>query len=268
MSNIKTLLEQDKEKAKQLDENSAVKDIKLLMQADETEDLRLIRGIASNSQMAIAQNRIGEKLELENLENKYAGNVFTTAQIRDLAIKYRLRFLKSNRFTGEMPIEVIAKIKAFAKETNTNISDAVVDRKFFILAPKENFKMVKTLQKKQRKPIDPAIFYKIDDNHYRLIHQWGADFSIFRRVLGAKWENWTNVTTFLHMKWFIAIMFIFGFIFPAFTLANLAWAGLIVGVISYIGARLHKLFMYGEGNYLKNMTTDSNWNNNQSNRWE
>ena len=40
--------------------------------------------------------------------------------------------------------------------------------------------------------LDPVLFYKIDDQHYRLIHKWGNDFTVLRRIKGYVYDNVDN----------------------------------------------------------------------------
>jgi len=178
-----------KSASNEVDENSAIKEIKLLMEGDAAEDMRIARGLGRNHSLIVAQDTLGNKLEFEKLDGEYAGDVFTKEQIKYLAIKYNLRFLNTQYFCGNMDIQVIAKIKEFASKTNTNISDATLDRRFFILAPEQQFSLEKEVRLR-KKDLDPIMFYQIDEQHYRLIHKWGVDFSIFRLISGMKWGSY------------------------------------------------------------------------------
>lgn len=132
----------------------------------------------------------GKRMELENLDKMYKGNVFIEGQVKKLAAKYNLRFLPSNKYCGNFPVEALAKIKEFSKETDTDISDASLLYNFYILAPAKCFKLDE--MKKVWLDPDPAIFYKISKDKYRMIHQWGSDFTLKNLAAGFFWKSRTN----------------------------------------------------------------------------
>ena len=174
-------------KAMLTEDNEIISSVKLLMDGDAAEDLRISRALGRNHSLARAEVMVGKKIELEKLDAGYGGNVFKVEDIKNLCIKYHLRFLKTEYFAGHLDVEVFAKLKAFSKETNTEITTGNLERKFYILAPSESF----TLKENRLPRIsdDPAIFYKIDEDHYRLIHKWGADFTPLRYLKGLMWRN-------------------------------------------------------------------------------
>lgn len=171
--------------------HNAVKQVKLLTQGDAIEDMRILTALGSDHQLVAAQNEFGKKIELEKMDEDYDGAVYTIDQIRSLALKYNLRFLSSKRYTGHMDVQVVAKIKAFAETAKVEMDNYEVGRKFFILAPEQLFQLDDKVILRTR-DIDPIMFYKIDDIHYKLIHKWGVDFSVLRLVSGFKWMGWWN----------------------------------------------------------------------------
>ena len=188
MSNITKELKAHKtEVATKMQQDSAVKSVLLLQESSSLEDIRIATALGSKHNISRAQDKLGHKINLENLDQKYAGNVFTRAQIKKLAGKYNMRFLHSDRYCGNLDLEVIQKLKAFSKETGVEITDGNLKYNFLILAPENCFHLDKV--ERMRKDPDPAIFYKIDEGHYRLIHQWGSDFNIFNRIAGMYWYN-------------------------------------------------------------------------------
>lgn len=97
-------------------------------------------------------------------------NVFTREQIRTIAIRYRLRFLDSNLFKGEIPYEAILKIKEMEKKHGVKFTE------FKILAPAALFKL-------EDRNKDPLLFASAGNEHYILIHKWGNDLAWHRRFL-------------------------------------------------------------------------------------
>ena len=207
-----TLKEHKKKDSAHLN-SDPVKEVKLLLQGDATEERRILQGLSNGSEFARIQNMTGRQLEIEKLEGVYAGNVFTREQIEKLAIDYHLRFLEARYYTGAFDTQVASKIKNFAKETNTPMDNHSLSRNYMILAPDDCFSLKKEKYISKRQ-LDPAIFYRIDHNHFRLIHKWGKDFTILRLIEGWKWKSWSNfhwfnVATFLP---FVTVLFtsIFG----------------------------------------------------------
>jgi hypothetical protein len=190
-----------------------IQEVKLLMESNEQEKTRILRSLSNNSQFNRVEKIIGNQLELEKLENSYDGRVYTIGQIKELCLDYNLRFLSSGRFTGTFDVEVAGKIIEFSKKTNTPTDEWSLKHSFFIMAPEEMFSLrdEKYITKKQ---LDPAIFYKIDDNHYKLVHKWGDDFTVFRLLMGYRFRSWW------HHQWFNTVM-----VLPIFTLITLMLFG-------------------------------------------
>lgn len=118
--------------------------------------------------------------------------VFHITQIRGLLKKYHLRFLPTQYFKGEINEEAVERMKNFEAAYGVTLEgkDAWVnnglvrerkrhakDTNLFIVAPSSTFKL------ETAPPKDPLLFYKINSEYYYLIHKWGNDLSVFRRVL-------------------------------------------------------------------------------------
>lgn len=92
---------------------------------------------------------------------------------------------------------------------------------FYILAPENMFSLERkkyVTKAELRKEEDPIIFFKINDSYYRMIHKWGNDLSIFRRILGFTFKNARN-HFFVNMAVYIIIIsMIFSIVFPSYVL--------------------------------------------------
>jgi hypothetical protein len=191
-------------------------------------------------------------------------DIFTLEQIEKLAIDYRLRFLNSRYFTGKFDVEVAAKIKEFGRENNMSLNEYHLKNNFFILGPKEIFdlKDEKYIEPKQ---LDPVLFYKLDDNHYRMIHKWGSDFTILRYLEGFKWKNIWNHFWFNMFAFFPMFAFLIGLI------TSLSWATFSVGSMLLIASSvvvptaIFVFFRYtiskmdSDGDEIKGFFTPGNW---------
>lgn len=197
------------EKKKDMEVMDSVKEVILLLAGEESEDTRILRSLSENSELSRVERITQTALEIEKLESSYTGDVYTLEQIKKLAIDYRLRFLCSRYFTGKFDVEVAAKIKEFSKENNISMNEYQLKNNFFILGPKEVFD-IKDEKYVNPKPLDPVLFYKLDDNHYRLIHKWGNDFTILRYLEGFKWKSFWNYFWVMMFAFFPIFSFIVG----------------------------------------------------------
>lgn len=124
--------------------------------------------------------------------------IFSIQQIKTIAVRYRLRFLDSKFFKGEIPYEAILKIKEIEKNNGIRFSA------FKILAPASLFKL------KDRNK-DPLLFAYLGNGNYLLIHKWGKDLSWFRKILVYPIQCVQN---------FILSLLLFSFLISIFVPAN------------------------------------------------
>jgi hypothetical protein len=96
--------------------------------------------------------------------------VFHVGAIRDLCIRYRLRFLEGRRFKGEIPAQAIYELRGLESRSEEPL------RGFMVLAPAERFLLCDS-------NADPLLFVNVGPEHYYLVHKWGADTTRFRQVL-------------------------------------------------------------------------------------
>ena len=185
-----------------------VTEVENILNVNATKDRKLLTNLAEHSQYVLDQQAMDNHKFFQSLEEKYSGSVYQVDQIKDIAIKYKLRFVHSCFYAGSYDNEVASKLRSFCKDNKIKEKD--VNSKFFILAPSEMLHLVGDI--KHGLKIDPLLFYKIDDNHYRLIHKWGDDFTIFRQIKGFKWKGFwqywlTNTLTLLPLLFVLSFMF-------------------------------------------------------------
>jgi hypothetical protein len=114
--------------------------------------------------------------EFDLLETR---RIFHLSQIRAICIDYRLRFLDSKYFKGEIPEQAVSEIKKLEKMHQTELKG------FKILAPSKLFK----LEDKD----DPILFAPIGNGYFYLICKWGKDLHPLRRVLVWPFKNIVNL---------------------------------------------------------------------------
>ena len=123
------------------------------------------------------KNTVNNAFKFDILETD---KIYHIDQIQKICIDYRLRFLNSKYFKGNIPQEAISKIKRLEIAHNTDIGG------FRILAPSKLFK----LEDKD----DPLLFAPIGNNYYYLIHKWGNDLHPLRKWLMWPFRNIVNLT--------------------------------------------------------------------------
>lgn len=98
--------------------------------------------------------------------------VFHVSQIRSICKRYYLKFLPSSMYKGSIDPQLPAKISQF----EIAYSETVDLNNCFIAAPPSSFNL-------EERPKDPLLFYKINAEYYYLVHKWGRDLSVTRRLL-------------------------------------------------------------------------------------
>ncbi|MCX2719420.1 hypothetical protein [Lentiprolixibacter aurantiacus] len=121
-------------------------------------------------------------------------NIFHIDQIRNICIDYRLRFLDTKYFKGQIPAEAISRIKKLEKEHNLEIKG------YKIIAPSKLFK----LEDKD----DPLLFAPIGNGYYYLIHKWGNDLHPLRKALVWPFRNIINLTALVVLISYLATLLV------------------------------------------------------------
>lgn len=114
-----------------------------------------------------------------NLDLLETERIFHVEDIKKLCVTYRLRFLDSRFFKGEMPEEAISKIRQLEKEHDTSLSG------FKIVAPAKRLKL--------ENADDPLLLAPMGYDYYYLIHKWGNDLHPFRKLLMWPYKNFENL---------------------------------------------------------------------------
>ncbi|MBC8769502.1 hypothetical protein H4O18_16005 [Arenibacter sp. BSSL-BM3] len=114
-----------------------------------------------------------------NIDLLETAGIYHIRHIKKIAIDYRLRFLDSHYFKGEIPSEATNKIKRLEEDHELEIKG------FKILAPSKLFKL------KDRD--DPILFAPIGNDYYYLIHKWGRDLHPLRKLLMWPFKSIVNL---------------------------------------------------------------------------
>jgi hypothetical protein len=156
---------------RQYSEEQIINEVYLLLRESAREDEKILKKIAGKS------NRVENNFDFDLLETD---RIFHIEQIKDICINYRLRFLDSKYFKGEIPVETIGKIKSLEEKHNLEIEG------FKIVAPSKLFKLADK--------DDPLLFAPIGNGYFYLIDKWGNDLHPLRRILVWPFKNIINLT--------------------------------------------------------------------------
>jgi len=118
--------------------------------------------------------------------------IFHITDIEKICITYRLRFLNSSLFKGELPYEAISKIKQLEEEHKISL------KAYKIMAPSQFFRL--------KNADDPLLFASIGNQYYYLIHSWGRDLHPLRKLM--MWP-------FKHLENFMVLLLLLSLILTA-----------------------------------------------------
>ncbi len=107
------------------------------------------------------------------------GQIYHISQIKKVCIDYRLRFLDSKYFKGDIPKEAFQKIANLEKQHNIELKG------FKIIAPSKLFKL--------KDKDDPLLFAPIGNDYFYLIHKWGNDLHPLRKLLMWPFKSIVNL---------------------------------------------------------------------------
>lgn len=115
-----------------------------------------------------------------NIDSMEAGNIFTERQIKNICVRYRLRFLDAALFKGDIPYEAIKIIKQIQNK------DGIELKNFKIVAPAGLFRL-------KYKDKDPILFLNLGNGYYYKIHKWGKDLHPLRGLLMYPFRSFTTM---------------------------------------------------------------------------
>jgi hypothetical protein len=128
-----------------------------------------------------------------HLSEKEKERIYNLESIRNICVRFRLRFLSTAYFKSEYPYAAVAEIKAFEKKHSVSLTE------FYIAAPDHTFNLENVNK-------DPLLFARLDDGTYYLIHQWGKDLAWHKRFTLWPLQSFRNCFIFL---WIVATAFSF-----------------------------------------------------------
>lgn len=160
-------------------------------------EVRQILKKDSDQQARIEKTILGGKKVITNrfdFDQLETDKIFHIDQIKQICIEYRLRFLNSKYFKGDIPQEAILKIKELEKTHTIEIKG------FKIVAPSKLFKL--------KDKDDPLLFVPIGNDYFYLIHKWGNDLHPLRKILMWPFKNIVNLALLVFLISYLVTLMI------------------------------------------------------------
>ncbi|RRO13923.1 hypothetical protein [Flavobacteriaceae bacterium 14752] len=156
------LLEKLENERSKVNEEKLLDDVKRFLSQLQSEDENIRNQVLNNKDSDDDVNNF----VFDHLDTK---RIYHISQIEQVCVNYRLRFLNSNLFKGDLPQEAIQEIKRLNTEHNTELKG------FKIMAPSKLFKL--------KNADDPVLMAPMGNGYYYFIHKWGNDLHPLRRLL-------------------------------------------------------------------------------------
>ena len=168
---------------------------------------KLLNSEAIRDQNVVQQLKDGgnDETSVLAIDEKEFSRTFSYQSIKNISIRYRLRFLDSSYFKSEYPYEAISEINAFEKKYDIKI------KSFRIIAPSKAFDL-ENINK------DPLLFAQLNDKTFYLLHQWGNDLAWYRRIISWPLQNFKTLLITI-----ASICFLFAFSLPSSIMNNFSF---------------------------------------------
>ena len=190
--NLQNELNKERSKRKDIGGSEMLEMVHSLMERDAALEHNIIQKLTS-------KNSGSDQIDESILEPE---RIYTLLDIREICIKHRLRFLDSAYFKGDIPYEAIAKVRHFQELLGQELSN------FKIVAPSKLFKLEDCED-------DPMLFLSIGNQKYYLLHKWGNDLSLSRKLLSYPMRNVQSM-----LKTLIVFSAVLALIVPDWMLIN------------------------------------------------
>ena len=176
MDLIKELRKQNELDEKLMQEH--LKEAKSLIANDESREREVMSYLGIDKNIRKVELKQSSYSQKQQLVSRYGTDVFHEDQLRKICVAYNLRFLNTQFFQGWVDTEAGSKIRSFVDKNQ--VSNDELEKNFFIMAPTSQFKIHEI--EKTPTNYDPLLFYKIDNEHYLLVHQWGKELNWMRYI--------------------------------------------------------------------------------------
>lgn len=187
-----------------------VKEFKQILKSTTEDDEHMLQKLGFATELSKMKNTVSDENNIKN------NNIVSEDIIKNLAIKYNLKFLHKSYYIGAYPNTIVPKLREIYKN-----EPLITEKDLYILAPPYMFNLTK--EKRDWFPfttsaeLEPVLFYKVANDKYKVIEKWGKDFTIFRKVSGFFKRTIDHVVLSIHLLLIAVLLLtqIFGFYITA-----------------------------------------------------
>lgn len=146
----------------EFEQRAVIKEVEALLRAQSDQEHNIETRIQHGSQ--------GKDNGFSWIQTLDQSRIFDLEAIEQICTKFRLRFLESTLFKGEIPAEAIRETKRIEAKTGVAFSG------FRIVAPEERFNLKDSTK-------DPILLAELPNGKYYYIFQWGDDMKWYQHIL-------------------------------------------------------------------------------------
>ncbi len=175
------------------DDVEVIQTVQKLLDTHDQEKRNVLKGLGITREIDHYSDQMSEHLIKRNLKSTHGDGIIHIDDIKEACVKYNLRFLPSDKYAGKTDSQLADVVNRYCKEKNIYPAPGY----FSILAPPELFQLQKikgtTWMAALRDTLkDPILFHNLGDNHYKIVHKWGNDFTFIRRIKAYPFQSkWT-----------------------------------------------------------------------------
>lgn len=181
--NLERVLENEKRQSERKQQDEVLQAFRQVLEDDDDLDDKILNSIFGSD---------GSITHLKAAELD-PGRIYSLEQIKNLCVNYRLRFLDTKYFKGEIPYEALSHVKSLQRHQEVEITG------FKILAPAPMFNL-------QYQDKDPLLFVPLGKDRFYLIHKWGKDLHPLRKLLVYPFRNFKSLLTSVCLLAFAIVM--------------------------------------------------------------
>lgn len=169
----------------EIQEEAILEEVRKILASERDKDEEILQRIQQGD-----DDNNGNQFDIDLLESD---RIYHISQIKKICITYRLRFLNTRFYKGELPAEAVFAVKELEKKHHTALSG------FRMIAPAEYFRL--------ENADDPILFAPIGNQYFYLVHKWGRDLHPLRKIM--MWPL-RNLETLIFFSFFFSFFLSFG----------------------------------------------------------
>ena len=146
----------------EFEQSSLINEVKSLLESDSSNEISIADRISKG--ITLPEEQFGWIKKLDETRK------YNAESIEKICIRFRLRFLESDLFKGDIPSEAIREVKRIESSIGTTFST------FKIIAPQERFNLKDSTK-------DPILMAELPNGQFYYIFQWGDDMKWYEEIL-------------------------------------------------------------------------------------